>query len=1290
MKHFMERNGRRGLSLLLMIAVVLSLVISGSAHWANHSTRPTETYNTQICQIDGTAQTVTFTQSSAWTNELAGAAKVDLSFDGAEYVMKEIRGYDFALVFDGSSSPSESACKESAKVFVSNVITQNPDAHFTVIQNKETLKVYIQNSNNQSAVNAAITSVPWTAGVDFVQPGCEKAYDLHKASGRDTDLMIVIIGDGDWCYVPDSWTTSTGISFTTNYRGDSYSVAASRAAAGHLGISVSCTYNGKRYRFSTEGYYSTTAGYYEITKNGTIVEPANIQMRATWAKILYFNEFCQKELRTDGVVFASICVPKYDGEGRFNSYANTIGAFRGNITARYAADEGFNFEIARNNNAGYIEAFSELETAIMTRVVTLNTTIDNRYFTVDETALAAGLPKDCTYIITNTTRNGVAVQDVQILYHLMGSVALNVSVSIPVTINSDIPRAAFDSDKFLPVVYDGTSSDGAAGCLFEDLNGDQQQIYTRKVHINASNFLPPEYIYEYNINGGTGTTPAGGVVEVSTPTITLDSGAGLSRTGHILEGWLAATSAPAVIEADGTAPAGLLALGANYTLTDDSTFYAVWAVDSDGDGTPDYKQNKVIYNPGTMSGTRQIVLLADGQTSFVTAACPGTWTIGTGVFDGWRKADSSIIAAQASTVFAPDAAGGKTMTLTAVTSTNGRTAMDITVAITDAAEQTYEDGTALHSRGVTVTVTYRDGNTEVYDTPTKISDADITLKIESGKNLGATLDLSDDGQKFVASKTQPDGSTKTSAPSAQGISVKNTERKISLVVVGGDTATTDIVSVLDSSNQVVIKTNNTAQGTGTDGETYKIAQSSALNTTKYKLQGLYINGVDHTADFNDGMHEFVLTEDTSIYAIYHHDAQAGEYNLYANVISGVGTGTLQPRRDAGTYSNQPVSSALGKITYDNEYAATKMVAEGLFADGEYVAVALIPGSGYRVGSVFLNSEFISAGDEQWKTDSSGNVVITLPKDGNGDIVDATSYYLMVNYVKDTGSDYTVTISGKTYADGVEIPALGTGNEVYLSDGGYSETPLSIAYAGGTTVQFGARPGTDYEIVGITLDGSPVAIGSLMYHLILPPLDSDHDIVVTFNKKDTPPPKTVISALNPENEILRGNWAGESSGYVTFWLSADGNPFALDKLADLTIEHSKVLLWTSTSGDMHKLGTPALTGQTKAEGGNVYSEVRIPVTVHGSGVGAVTVKYEGGEIAVVYVITPGDCAEAYTGFVSAADITVTLRVVNRILPTPGAGYANNFMLEMMDMDKSKNISAVDITTMLRLANRISSI
>ena len=522
---------KKGITLLLILAMTLSLIVVGSAaHWSNHSTIPTATSNTATIQ----GQTVTFGQSASWTNKGAGKAAVNLTFDGAEYVMNEGGEYDFALIFDGSSSPNETACKESAKIFVTNMLAQNPDARFTVIKNDNRLPVYIQNSNNQANINTAITNMPWTNGTDFVQSSCEKAYDLHATSGRTKDLMIVIIGDGDFAYVPHAWTTNAGMSFTTNYRGDTYTVTVSRVPYFPTAINGTLTHNGVTYYASPAGDTQTT-GNYSITKNGASFSFGGIKGVIAWCRILYFNEYCYKNMSAQGVAFASICAPKDYLSYNYSSYQATVDAFPANIVPRYAVDEGYNFEITSSNQAGYINAFSQLQNATATRVATLSTTIDNRYFTVDTTALAAGLPADCTYTVTSATRNGVAVQDVQIIYKMTGATALNVSVSVPVTIKSNIAGTEFPSHKHLPVVYDGTAANGAAGCAFTDVNGTSRNIRTRQVYIDATSFAPAGYDITFNANFPTGATNSqpGNIVTSFTPNASLGNYASVFGGGNI-------------------------------------------------------------------------------------------------------------------------------------------------------------------------------------------------------------------------------------------------------------------------------------------------------------------------------------------------------------------------------------------------------------------------------------------------------------------------------------------------------------------------------------------------------------------------------------------------------------------------------------------------------------------------------------------------------------------------------------------------------------------------------------
>ena len=487
-----QRNGKlkKGITLLLILAMALSLIVVGSAApWSNHSTIPTETRNTTSFQVNSVNHTVTFGQTAVWTNKSAGEAAVNLSFDGAEYVMKEIKGYDFALILDTSWSPNYYALRNGTITFVDNMLAQNPDAHFTVVWDNTLLESMNGYTSNRNSIVTWINKNDWLLTNDMVQPACHKAYDMHQATGRDNPLMFVVVGDGDFAYLPMTWTNE--FSFEADYHGDHYSVSMSGTPNldnPYNSSYPSITYGGYTYRDIKFGEtWRDSNMTYAILKNGQVLTQGSRLLDACFAQVLYLHKF-RNELWGNSVI-ATICTPYNTGTGS-NSYNDNLILQPQTIKARWAADKGYNFEINQNNINGYIAAFAELETTITTRVVEMNTTIDNRYFTVDETVLAAGLPDGYTYDIQNTTRGGVAVQDVQIICQISGEQTLDVSVSIPVTINADIPKSAFLEDDHLPVVYDGTAPNGAAGCLFTDLNSVNQNVNTKQVYIDATDFVP--------------------------------------------------------------------------------------------------------------------------------------------------------------------------------------------------------------------------------------------------------------------------------------------------------------------------------------------------------------------------------------------------------------------------------------------------------------------------------------------------------------------------------------------------------------------------------------------------------------------------------------------------------------------------------------------------------------------------------------------------------------------------------------------------------------------------------
>ena len=785
----------------------------------------------------------------------------------------------------------------------------------------------------------------------------------------------------------------------------------------------------------------------------------------------------------------------------------------------------------------------------------------------------------------------------------------------------------------------------------------------------------------YHANGGTGTPPDA-QIGLSSASVNLSSPTLLSRSGHVFAGWLQAESAPSVIPADGSAPAGLMAAGTSYSSNRDVTLYAVWAVDSDTDGGGDYLQKKVVYKSGDLkSNLTFTVLLSNTATEFTTALCPADWNNNVLTkFDGWERNNGVVLSANKVVQWVADQAGGATMTLTAVAvSAGNKTVENLSVALTDATQQKYAIGDTLHGKGVTVTVTYRDGTTETLDTPAEISGAGITLKTVNGKNIGDALNLTDNGQALIASK-----GALTSTPSTGTIEVSDAKHTVTVIVIGGDVATEDIISVRDGSSTEIVHTNNRASGEGLDGETYTVWQSLSL-PAKYQLQSFYINGEDHTGDFFDGNHSFVLTGNTTIYVVYNHDANALEYNLYANVISSAGTGYIGARR-----ANRPTDTATYPGITVNNMLPTKIVAEDMDIDDEKVAVALLPNTGYRVGSVILNGDFITEGDPRWTT-ANGNVVIMLEADGN--IKPGTTYFLLVNYVKDLGAGTTfkIDIKGETYHGGTLVTSDGTGNKVNISgqlpsEGGYT----NLEYVAGSTILFGATAGDGYRLKNITLDGIEVAIGDLLYSLALVDLDADHEIVATFVQA-----QEGVEIIGGDTVVLRGAYAGESKAALTYYVRFNNAPLKAADLGKLTFEMEGNGMFAS-GHDMDDLARFTMSGSkvacsitgSEVIGGLTYATVEIEVTVRKSSTVQVKCGIEGTYIEGGHydLVMPGDTNG--DGRLSQTDVTFMQRIINFIItPEPGKGADNGYAFELCDMNLDGRIAIYDYTMVLRMMNGI---
>jgi len=142
----------------------------------------------------------------------------------------------------------------------------------------------------------------------------------------------------------------------------------------------------------------------------------------------------------------------------------------------------------------------------------------------------------------------------------------------------------------------------------------------------------------YNGNGGTGAAPTdNNLYNANTQVEVKDSGS-LVRTGAAFVGW--SFTQKELIKKASDLSSDLKTKGQNFTITQDTTLFAVWGEDKTGpngtpDGKPDYSQDGVTYyaNGGTGDAPTDNSLYNDNEE--VTAKDKGTLAYTEAVFIGW-------------------------------------------------------------------------------------------------------------------------------------------------------------------------------------------------------------------------------------------------------------------------------------------------------------------------------------------------------------------------------------------------------------------------------------------------------------------------------------------------------------------------------------------------------------------------------------------------------------------------------------------------------------------------------
>ena len=114
----------------------------------------------------------------------------------------------------------------------------------------------------------------------------------------------------------------------------------------------------------------------------------------------------------------------------------------------------------------------------------------------------------------------------------------------------------------------------------------------------------PDYLQKgvtYDANGATGTVPTDPNRYQDSTMVTVKDKGNLALSGTMFIGWTFQSSDPSRITTEAQADAvkdHLIQPGAKFLIRNDVTLYAVWADDANGNGIPDYEEVQISWHPG--------------------------------------------------------------------------------------------------------------------------------------------------------------------------------------------------------------------------------------------------------------------------------------------------------------------------------------------------------------------------------------------------------------------------------------------------------------------------------------------------------------------------------------------------------------------------------------------------------------------------------------------------------------------------------------------------------------------
>ena len=207
---------------------------------------------------------------------------------------------------------------------------------------------------------------------------------------------------------------------------------------------------------------------------------------------------------------------------------------------------------------------------------------------VDDEQYTDKRPDSLTFIVTGTFEgSGDATQITRTATMSKDDNWANVTVeSLPLTVNGK------------PVTYTVEESNIPAGYTATYENGQTVVLATSESNAATvavkNTYSPDTWTLTYHANGGTKAPVDKTTYSKTNAEATVLGQSGMTYKGYTFLGW--AEDIHGVVTNAEDAPAGMYQEGGTYTLSGNATLYAVWAVDANGDDTPDYEQKQITVN----------------------------------------------------------------------------------------------------------------------------------------------------------------------------------------------------------------------------------------------------------------------------------------------------------------------------------------------------------------------------------------------------------------------------------------------------------------------------------------------------------------------------------------------------------------------------------------------------------------------------------------------------------------------------------------------------------------------